>query len=124
MSLDKSSMKTRSQSTVEQNDPALVQEVIKDILQSKSFLSLVEESITNRVKEMEETIEKQTAQILDLETSNKDKTKQITDLQKRIKEHNASLDAIDLKLDAQEQYSRRTVSGSSVALRKQVKTLI
>ena len=58
MSLDKSSMKTRSQSTVEQNDPALVPEVIKDILQSKSFLSLVEESITNRVKEMEETIEK------------------------------------------------------------------
>lgn len=86
---------------------AIVQEVIKDILQSKSFLSLVEASIAKRVKVMEETIEKQNALIMDLEISNNDKSRQLLELQQQIGKHNDSLRSLNLKLDAQEQYSRR-----------------
>ena len=104
-----SSMKTRSQS-IDQTDTAnatLVQEVIKDILQNKGFLSLVEGSIAKRLTTMEETIEKQDALILELQSSNNEKSTQITDLQEQISSHKNRLEVIDHKLDAQEQYSRR-----------------
>lgn len=108
MSVDKTSVKTRSQSTIDRIDPVqLAQDVIKDILQNKSFISLVEGSIAKRIKGMEETIEQQNALILELQMSNNDKSRELIDLQKQVNDQRDRLQAMDAKLDAQEQYSRR-----------------
>ena len=104
-----SSRKTRSQS-IDRSDnanAALVQEVIKDIIKNKTFLSLVEGSISKRLNEMEQTIEKQDALIMELQTSNNDKSKELTALKQQVNRLNYNLEALDQKLDAQEQYSRR-----------------
>ena len=69
---------TRARSTKERSNPALVQDIIKDILQNEGFIQLVEESIKKRMNEMETSIDKMKADIFDLQTSNDNKSKKIT----------------------------------------------
>ena len=114
MSTEPSIIKTRSKSqshsrsrSPDRTDHALIQEVIKDLLQSQNFLSLVEESINKRVRDMEETIEKQDGLIMELQHSNNEKEKDIANLKKQIISQHNSIQAIDTNLNTQEQYSRR-----------------
>lgn len=98
---------TRARSTSMKENSVLIEEVIKDIMHNKSFLSLVQDSIDKKISRLQETIEIQEADIMDLQTRNTAKDKEIDDLKKKVNEHTDRLKAVSVNINAQEQYSRR-----------------
>ena len=97
---------TRSRSK-ERNNTMIVQEILRDLLTSETFIALVKDSVDKKIKDMQETLDQQQADILELQVKNDKKTKEIEKLNKTINEQTNRLNNIDLKLNAEEQYSRR-----------------
>ena len=75
---------TRARSTSMKENTVLIEEVIKDIMHNKNFLSLVQDSIDKKISRLQETIEIQEADIMDLQTRNTAKDKEIDDLKRRL----------------------------------------
>ena len=99
-------LRSQTQPKEKPNTP-IVQEVIKDLLKSGSLIYLVENAVDKKIKSMAGTIEKQEAMIMDLQTENNQIKKEINNLNQSTSRHNDQLSGIDLKLNAEEQYSRR-----------------
>ena len=100
------SMDTRSRSKERQNN-SIVQEIVKDLLKSDTFLRLVKDSVDKKISGMKEELDRQQALLFELQVDNDKKTTEIAKLNATIKEQNTRLNNIDNKLNAEEQYSRR-----------------
>ena len=59
----------------ERNNTEIVQEIVKDLLKSETFIALVKDSVEKKIKEMQETLDQQQADILELQVKNDKKTK-------------------------------------------------
>ena len=56
---------TRSRSK-ERNNTMIVQEILRDLLTSETFIALVKDSVDKKIKDMQETLDQQQADILEL----------------------------------------------------------
>ena len=77
------------------------------MLKSSAFINLVESSVDRKIRSMQETIDKQEALIMDLQCKNERMSKDLEKVTEKITAHNDHLHNIDLKMNTEEQYSRR-----------------
>ena len=80
---------------------------MKDLLKSDAFIVLVKDSVDKKIAEMQEVIDEQKALIHDLQVDDDKKKGDLKKLNETIKKQDDRLNNIDLKLNAEEQYSRR-----------------
>ena len=102
-----SNSKSKKGKSKEIINSALIQDIVKDILQNERFTSLVEESISKRMSELELTIEKQKGDIFELQNCNDNKSKEISMLKEKVVTQENHLQRVDYQINNQEQYSRR-----------------
>ena len=104
MTTESSSIVTRG---MEKDKASLLSSVIKDILQDKRFLELIETHVESRLSDMRKSIEKQEGRIFDLEIADDRKQHEIKHLQVTVEQQTNQIQDLSWKLDQQEQYSRR-----------------
>ena len=85
----------------------IVREVIQDLLINDAFIAIVTKSVDKQLRAMQEIIDRQDARIFDLENEKDQLKKDFKKLSDDVQAHGDKLRNINLKLNAEEQYSRR-----------------